>query len=362
MVNRLLFCLSLIMPGVLWAQGEELSIKEKAYQDSIAALNADNEAAAVARERYNEGNALFEKKQYLQAIAKFKEAISSDPAFKDAYYNKGVVEIEATKFKDAVLTFTALLALEKSAKAHYQRALSYQKDANLEKAEEDYEEAMKLDAKNEMIPYNYGVLKFTQKDYEGAIKQFTKAIAVKPDFVFAYNDRGSCYRQMQKYQEALKDYEEAAKRNPNLALILNNIGTTKKNMKDYDGAIAAYNRAMSLDAKFYLAYNNRGVVLLEQGKLSQALEDFDKAIELNPKYAPAYNNRGAVKLKKEQWKDAEADFNKALQIDPNYANAYVNRGSAREMLRNAEGACQDWAKARELGSDVGKEYQVSNCQ
>ena len=45
-----------------------------------------------------------------------------------------------------------------------------------------------------------------------------------------------------------------------------------------------------------------------------------------------------------------------------YANAYANRGTAKEMNRDMEGACMDWAKARELGSDVGKAYQSENCE
>jgi tetratricopeptide (TPR) repeat protein len=360
LIYPLILLVALIIPAA--AQGQELTDKEKAYRDSIAALNAENEATAAARELYNTGNDLFAEKQYSQAITIFGEAIAKDPSFKDAYYNKGIAEIEAGKFNDASLSLTALLALEKSGKAYFQRALAYQKAGKTTQAEADYIEAGKLDAKNEMIPYNFGVLKYLTQDYEGGIKQFTKAIELKPDFAYAYNDRGSCYRMMQKYPEAIKDYEEAAKRNPNLALALNNVGTVKKLMKDYAGAVAAYNRAMSIDPKFYLAYNNRGAVLMEQGKFDQALEDFNKTIELNKDYAPAYNNRGGVYLKKEDFKKAEEDFSKAIQLDPNYANAYVNRGTAREMLRNPEGACADWAKGRELGSDIAKSYQSSNCQ
>ncbi|MBK8927360.1 MAG: tetratricopeptide repeat protein [Crocinitomicaceae bacterium] len=43
-------------------------------------------------------------------------------------------------------------------------------------------------------------------------------IELDPNDAYAYNDRGSCYRMLEKYPEAVKDYEEAAKKNPNLAL------------------------------------------------------------------------------------------------------------------------------------------------
>jgi len=31
------------------------------------------------------------------------------------------------------------------------------------------------------------------------------------------------------------------------------------------------------------------------------------------------------------------------------------------MLRDMNGACEDWYKAKELGSEVGKIYNSSNC-
>lgn len=344
------------------AQAQELTERERAYRDSIATVNAENAANADAREAYNAGNEAFKKKNYPTAIQKFGEAIKHDPNFADAFFNKAVTEMEAGKHTDAVLTLTAMTELEKSGRVYYHRALANHRSGKLSAAENDYAEAAKLDPKNEMVPYNFGVMKFSSQDYEGAEKQFTKAISLKADFAFAYNDRGSCFRMMGKYPEAIKDYEEAARRNPNLALALNNIGTVKKIQKDYVGAIASYNRAISIDAKFYMAYNNRGAVLFEQGKHQMALEDFNKTIELKKDYAPAYNNRGSVYMKQEEYKKAEEDFSKAIQLDDKYANAYVNRGTAREMLRNAIGACQDWAKARELGSDVGKNYQVNNCE
>ena len=45
---------------------------------------------------------------------------------------------------------------------------------------------------------------------------------------------------------------------------------------------------------------------------------------------------------------------KAINMDKKYANGYVNRGIARERLRNQAGACQDWEKAKDLGSELGK--------
>ena len=66
-------------------------------------------------------------------------------------------------------------------------------------------------------------------------------------------------------------------------------------------------------------------------------------------------------FKQGKWAEAKKDADKCIQLDPKSADGYVNRGMAKEMLRDLDGACKDWTKARELGSEKGKLYQSGNC-
>src|SRR5690554_3866819 len=80
------------------AISQELTEKEQAYRDSIAALNEENATIAASQEAYNQGIELFNQKSYRKAIVAFKTSIASDPNFTAAYYNKGVAENEANLF------------------------------------------------------------------------------------------------------------------------------------------------------------------------------------------------------------------------------------------------------------------------
>ena len=100
---------------------------------------------------------------------------------------------------------------------------------------------------------------------------------------------------------------------------------------------------------------------MEMGKTVEALKDFDKCVGINPSYAPGYSNRAGAQFKMKAYSKALADANLAIQLDKEFADAYVNRGMAKEMLRNMNGACEDWHKASELGSPLGKHYQSTNC-
>src|SRR5690606_38462544 len=102
-------------------------------------------------------------------------------------------------FNDAIKTIDALVAKKPGyAKAYFQRGRAYQGLKDYLNAEKDYQKAIELDSKNALAYYNFGTLKFLQQDYEAAIEQFSKVIEINPKDAYAFNDRGSCYRMLEK--------------------------------------------------------------------------------------------------------------------------------------------------------------------
>ena len=59
---------------------------------------------------------------------------------------------------------------------------------------------------------------------------------------------------------------------------------------------------------------------------------------------------------------AIADFTKAIELDSKYGEAWLNRGVVKEMIRDTQGACQDWAKAADLGITAAGNYVKNQCQ
>ncbi len=65
------------------------------------------------------------------------------------------------------------------------------------------------------IFYNNRGIDYGEKgESDLAIKDFTKAIALKSDYAIAYNNRGAVYRSKGDYDQAIKDYNIAIKLNP----------------------------------------------------------------------------------------------------------------------------------------------------
>lgn len=142
-----------------------------------------------------------------------------------------------------------------------------------------------------------GILKHRQKDFDGAIEDYDKAIKLNKSNIDAYFNRGTC-------ELALKDFKSA--------------------MNDF-------NKAIELDPKFVKAYYSRATVFVSQAKYAQAIPDLDKAIELDHTIPNVLTLRGQIRAQTGNKKGACEDFNKAKEIGDKEADSYINQFCGNEQ-------------------------------
>jgi tetratricopeptide (TPR) repeat protein len=198
---------------------------------------------------------------------------------------------------------------------------------------------------------NRGITKARIGDYEGAIKDFTKAIELKPDYPTVYYGRGLSKAYIGDYEGAINDFTKAIELDPNYVSAYNNRGNAKTLIGEYEGAIADYTKAIELNPEHINAYTNLGNAKSSTGDYEGAIEDHTKAIELDPAFADAYNNRGCTYIKMERYLDAVSDLDEALTISEK-SYYYDARGWAYFFLGKLEEARQDAISALELDSEA----------
>ena len=96
--------------------------------------------------------------------------------------------------------------------------------------------------KNAENYFNNGNVKFTLKDYNGAIQDYSKAIELKPDYSLAYYSRAICRSMLGDYENAKYDFNKAIEFKPDyFDAYMNRAFYIKEKTGDYAGAIEDYN-------------------------------------------------------------------------------------------------------------------------
>lgn len=178
-----------------------------------------------------------------------------------------------------------------------------------------------------------------QRDIDGAIADYTKAIELKPDYADAYFDRAGLKRDEKgDLNGALADYNRAVELAPNNPAIKQARDETQARATGATPSQGSLKEAMALDAK--------GQMKLAKQDLDGAMADFNQAVATYPAFAQAYRDRGKIKASKHDFDGALADFTKAIAVQPDDALAYFNRGCLkRDEKGDLHGALADFNHA-----------------
>ena len=110
------------------------------------------------------------------------------------------------------------------------------------------------------------------EDYNEAIADFDRAIALDPEHFDAHYRRGLGYSNIGNYDKAIADFDKDIDLNPDYAGAYYERGFAYLNKDDYGAAIVDLDKAIELDADIDKAFGRREIVASERdGSLSAAL-------------------------------------------------------------------------------------------
>lgn len=145
----------------------------------------------------------------------------------------------------------------------------------------------------------------TVRDYDHALADLDRVIALTPDFAPAYLERAAARVMIQESQTGrateVTDSHTETRLSAETSMALNQI------MADLD-------HALELDPLMAIAHYNRGTILLRMGADADAIDAFSRAIEIEPTLGPAYFNRGYARFNRGNRDGAVADISRAGQL------------------------------------------------
>ncbi|MDR2428522.1 MAG: tetratricopeptide repeat protein [Candidatus Margulisbacteria bacterium] len=181
-----------------------------------------------------------------------------------------------------------------------------------------------------------GLRKYEAGNYNGAIKEYTRAIQVAPQDKLGYFGRANAYIQIYLYQKALLDYNKAIELDPVNSLYYANRANAYYGLENYKATLVDYDRAVKLNPQDGKLYQRRALLKEKNLQASQKelAVDWKKAIDLGVEDEHIFISYGSyLNNELQNYEAALACFQKALKVNPDSGLAKQNRDIALENIR-----------------------------
>jgi len=254
---------------------------ERAIEDANQALTL---APEYPDAYHNRGNAFAGKGNFARAIADYSRAISLKPADAVIYNSLGLAFAARGEFDSAIEAYGKAISLRPDyGDAFNNRGLAFDGKGAAAQAFADFDRAGQLKPGDASVHVNRGLAFAGQGRAELAEKEYTAALELKPAPTLAasaHSNRGILRFSEKKYDGALADFNAAAALNPASVAAFNNRGLIFMALGEYARAAEDFSRVLVLAPGLERAYLDRGEAYLQGRKPEAAKEDFLTACRL----------------------------------------------------------------------------------
>ena len=207
-------------------------------------INLSSCAQTTSEDCLQKGDTFYKQKEYLQAIEQYDKAIEKDSKFIAAYINKGKALEYVRKFQEAIDNYDALMkTFPNQTEGLTRRGISFIKISKFQEGLTDLEKANKQKPNNAEILCNLGLCKIAVKDVTG-IKELDLSISLDSTNYGSYYNRGLGKLLIQEYHEAIKDFEKAIILKPDSGEAIFSIGMGKYALGDKENACKYWKKSV----------------------------------------------------------------------------------------------------------------------
>ena len=367
------------LSALKWFYKGKSQLEQKSY---AAAIDSFSNCIRLQTEDIgcylNRGTAYYQSKLYDQAIADFGKAIQATPGEAFSYLSRGTAYYAQLNFNAALADFSKAIDLQPVPAAYFSRSLVYCRQGKTTLANADEQKAARLgwkitnpctdnanqtpgnsnenssvnkstanDQRTADRYYNSGKKLFDKKDFDGAIRDFTEAIRLKPDYSLYYNFRADAYEAKNLLDRALTDYTKAIELKKDYSLNYSDRSKVYRKLKRYLEALNDIENAI----KFKTSNYPDSLLFTDKIEIYREMKDYPKALEEVDKLVARYENssgylimRAEIRTDLNNKRGAISDYTKIIEDLGNLAtlkNVYLSRSALYKQLGEYEKAEQD---------------------
>jgi tetratricopeptide (TPR) repeat protein len=171
-----------------------------------------------------------------------------------------------------------------------------------------------------------GNLLILQAKIDEAAEYFSRALAIRSDFVPALNGLGQILENRQTTNKALACFRRALRAEPEDVETCINLGFLEQNRGNFKQAAVYYQRAANLQPQGPADYFNQAVAAAALGQVAGAIESFGMAVEFKPEFWQAHYLLGLELAAEGRSGDAGQQFWDAIVYRPDFARSHLNLG------------------------------------
>jgi tetratricopeptide (TPR) repeat protein len=255
---------------------------------------------------FQQGNELFSKGKYKEALAKYNEVLNINGNYYQAWTNRGYALAGLKEYNQMLASCSAATII----KPQSIYAWNCQGEAlhNLKQYQEAiaaFDKAIAIDPNDPIFWINKSISLLALQQSEAALAVIERAIAlleqnqqvtgqdqISRELTVALSKKGKVLSQMQRYAEALAVYEELLKFAPHYFPAQRNRGIVLKKLRRYEEASTQFNDILNRNAELTDAQKAetwfyQGLTLCESGQVKSAIAALNQALQLKPDYQAA---------------------------------------------------------------------------
>ncbi|CAD8093608.1 unnamed protein product [Paramecium sonneborni] len=312
---------------------------------------------------YRRANHLIKNQKYDQATQLLERILEIDPEYIDAYYSKGIIQLDSNNLESAQKYFQ--ITLEKQPN----HALALNELASIMIQNKSYQQALGFLEKgfqsNPGIPdinYGLGYVLSRLKRKNEAIHYFDLAIKQEPTNKHYYVSKATTLSDLQQYDNALQTIQNALNIDSEYIDGVQALAYIYRQSKQYDKLEEVCNQILKLDNQNYFALNCKQEIQKKSGKqpqiplkqitvedqlkeafqlqqdqkLTQALDLLNSILDKNASLLQALRLKAQIQIQFKLQAGSLITLNQILTIQPNDIDALKEKVKILEYLNKNE--------------------------
>lgn len=233
-----------------------------------------------------------------------------------------------------------------------QQAIALQQNGALSDAEEIYREILAQRPRHFDALQLLGALALQTGRVEEGAQLLQRAIDIDGTQAPLHSNLAFALNALGRPRDALASASRALALKPGFPDALNNRGMALAALDRPDEALASFDQALAAKPDFAAAWNNRSCALRDLGLAAEALASCDAALKLRPNYAQAWSNRGNALSDLNRPLEAQASYARALELAPDFVDACNNLGLTFVDLNRHADALESYERALALAPEA----------